>query len=922
MTGTITGSPERVVGEAREAGAAPRAARPGPSRPSARRPRRSGSASSAPGWIRNRTKVGSFVSARTWNRALSTTVDRAATSPAIAVRDRLVEPVALLAGPRLSGSPGSAGITSSSNRVMSRRTGSAAATTPWSASSPTRSRIRGVSPATVAVTSTSSASPIAGIRSSRRRRRATRTLRHSALPRPEDAADPDVGQLPPGQERGEDEQQDDRRRRPAAGCPSGITTTGAGTGAAPVWVRVVNGSTSQARSSAEDDPGGEPDDEQEQALDRQPPRQLAGRQAERPEQGELAEPLVRRDGRASRGTRSPRRSSRRASRGRGSRSARAARDRCVRLAGQLLPADDARRVHAGARGGRRGRHGSAPGSARSHHSSACWTSGRWRRTAPGRRSPGRRTAHGFARIERGDTGRRPDDPHGRTSGRRSRSGRSSPTDTPDWARNASEATTGMAASSPAVAAPAPAASRNRVPPFAVAEDRRALAGRDEVRPVGRGRVGHPARSPSVRSQCQPVVAPLTATGDQPASPLSLSVASSPSSSAEPLIGSKPAGQIDSSTPTTASGDVGRTSRRSRVREVHDEPLAVAGERSAARPRSGTAVRRRRAGRRRRSARAIPAAAARSRCLAGLAGRSAASGTPRRDVEREPLRVRPGSAPRARRRCRAERRPAGRSSAPAADASLEPAATRRPSRRRIEPDERPVADRPPDVERTPSLTGVAAATPGIARYVGPARPRRQRRVVAGHDPDVGRRLPRRLVLPASGARSPRATAASVPERGREHQEEGRPGVAERPAGELAAAERRRRARGRGRGTARSSSAIRGTTRRARTAPAISPIAGAATSSGSSPSAPRALTGQRRAVQPELPERDDRDRHEREVEAEPLRQASSGPGGASAARAPAGLAETNSVGRVRTTTAGQPGDDATTSDRGPADRRRRR
>jgi hypothetical protein len=42
---------------------------------------------------RNRAKVGSFVSARTWNRALSTTVDRDATGPRSS-RDRLIEPVA------------------------------------------------------------------------------------------------------------------------------------------------------------------------------------------------------------------------------------------------------------------------------------------------------------------------------------------------------------------------------------------------------------------------------------------------------------------------------------------------------------------------------------------------------------------------------------------------------------------------------------------------------------------------------------------------------------------------------------------------------------------------------------------------------------------------------------------------------------
>ena len=72
----------------------------------------------------------------------------------------------------------------------------------------------------------------------------------------------------------------------------------------------------------------------------------------------------------------------------------------------------------------------------------------------------------------------------------------------------------------------------------------------------------------------------------------------------------------------------------------------------------------------------------------------------------------------------------------------------------------------------------------------------------------------------------------------------------------------------------SSARRGTIRIASTAPPTRPIAGAATSSGSTPERPAGVAGERRAVQPELEHRDHGQHDQGEVEPEALRQRAAG------------------------------------------------
>src|SRR6185436_16655258 len=240
--------------------------------------------------------VGSVVSARTWKRALSTTVER------LAITDRT--PAGMRASRRspssstcLRAAVGSDGKASSSTSVMFLESAPAEATIPWSASSPTRATSRGAIPKTTAVTSTRMASPIAGTRSSRRRRSATRTDDTLRFPRAQDAADADARQLPLRQPERHDEQGDRREvdrndRLPRDDDDRRGNGRQAGLG---------------ERRERQDQPGQDepqdrarrqPDHEEEDALDRQPERELSGRQAERPEQGELADPLARRDRRA------------------------------------------------------------------------------------------------------------------------------------------------------------------------------------------------------------------------------------------------------------------------------------------------------------------------------------------------------------------------------------------------------------------------------------------------------------------------------------------------------------------------------------------------------------------------------------------------------------------------------------------------
>ena len=80
----------------------------------------------------------------------------------------------------------------------------------------------------------------------------------SALPRPEDAADPDVGELAPDEPERQDEQDDRGEVRRQERLPRHDDHRRRDRARGPVWVRVANGRTSQARSRPRSDPATSP----------------------------------------------------------------------------------------------------------------------------------------------------------------------------------------------------------------------------------------------------------------------------------------------------------------------------------------------------------------------------------------------------------------------------------------------------------------------------------------------------------------------------------------------------------------------------------------------------------------------------------------------------------------------------------------
>src|SRR5258705_698465 len=192
---------------------------------------------------------------------------------------------------------GPAGMNPSSTRATFREIAPAFATTPCRASSPTCWRTRGARPNTVAVTNTSSPRPSAGTRSSRSRFRATRKEDTSALHAPQDAADLHVGKLPPDEPDRHDE--GDHRREIDRGdrLPRNDHDR-RGNRCRPGLGECRERQHEPGEDHAKHRSREEPDHEQEDALDRQPQRQLAGRQPEGPEERELSDSLARRNGRA------------------------------------------------------------------------------------------------------------------------------------------------------------------------------------------------------------------------------------------------------------------------------------------------------------------------------------------------------------------------------------------------------------------------------------------------------------------------------------------------------------------------------------------------------------------------------------------------------------------------------------------------
>ena len=173
-----------------------------------------------------------------------------------------------------------------------------------------------------------------------------------------------------------------------------------------------------------------------------------------------------------------------------------------------------------------------------------------------------------------------------------------------------------------------------------------------------------------------------------------------------------------------------------------------------------------------------------------------------------------------------------------DAQQRPVAERRAraGSSRPRPVSPPSPPAPPGARRRSPRAEPCPGTSGVSRTSAPAAYAAWSRLAAG---------------PRRGVRG-----CERPERRREDQQERGAGVAQRPARDLAAAERRHEPAGRGRGGARRARRAAGTNRTARTAPPSSPIAGAATRSGSTPERAARGAGERRAVQPQLEERDRR------------------------------------------------------------------
>ena len=247
------------------------------------------------------------------------------------------------------------------------------------------------------------------------------------------------------------------------------------------------------------------------------------------------------------------------------------------------------------------------------------------------------------------------------------------------------------------------------------EDRRAPADGDPVRSRRPSSDTGSGRSPSVRSQCQPLAAPSTATG-RPAGVAALRRPSPRARciSAEPNIGIE-ARRGDRQ--LHAHDGEGRRRRPPGRRRGPPGPRRAAGSapdsEPSARPRSGTGARRRRAGRPRRSGPAHPGGS--GTVPVALAGRLVRRRRLelRRDVDGEALRAVRDRHRRAPRRRPSPARPARRSVAPAAE-------PRRRSRRATAAS--PAGSTPTSVperivrprSKDTVATGVAAATPGIAR----------------------------------------------------------------------------------------------------------------------------------------------------------------------------------------------------------------
>ena len=172
---------------------------------------------------------------------------------------------------------------------------------------------------------------------------------------------------------------------------------------------------------------------------------------------------------------------------------------------------------------------------------------------------------------------------------------------------------------------------------------------------------------------------------------------------------------------------------------------------------------------------------------------------------------------------------------------------------VDAQQRPVAERRARAGSTPSSTGVAAVTPGTARSASPRPTAGTAPCGSGVEPDVGARRVRGLV--ALAARPGRGVRGRErPERRGEDQQQRGAGVAQRPARELAAGERRHEAAGRGRGARSASSARRGhdAHREHRAGEQPDRRCGDEQRVDAERAAGRA--GDRRAVQPELDERD--------------------------------------------------------------------
>ncbi len=133
---------------------------------------------------------------------------------------------------------------------------------------------------------------------------------------------------------------------------------------------------------------------------------------------------------------------------------------------------------------------------------------------------------------------------------------SSPIADPLWAMNAADATTGTRGS-PSVEPPGRANRRNTV------------GGPDTLPKIGivppadsrlgwsRAGVNGWTLPPSIRSQRQPAAAPFSVSGDQPASPVEVSVTSTVAISTDPSIATSCGGASDTSSPSSARGDAGR-----------------------------------------------------------------------------------------------------------------------------------------------------------------------------------------------------------------------------------------------------------------------------------------------------------------------------------------------------------------------------